>query len=125
MTQARRIEYNWIRGVETLEEYEPGGYHPIMVGDMLNGRYYIADKLGFDYSTVWLAHDTYLKQYVALKVNIESSLPREAKVLRPLSTPLAPSSSGHTGFDSTPSLLDKFDVQGPNAVGMDGQVGIA
>jgi hypothetical protein len=39
MTQGRHIEYNWIRGVEALEEYEPGGYHPIMVGDTLsNGR---------------------------------------------------------------------------------------
>ena len=45
MAENKRIEYNWINGVETLEEYRPGGYHPIMIGDVLNGRYHIADKL--------------------------------------------------------------------------------
>ncbi|GKZ81396.1 hypothetical protein AnigIFM56816_005913 [Aspergillus niger] len=41
-----RVEYNWIKGVEMLEEYVPGGYHPIMVGDVLHNRYYIVDELG-------------------------------------------------------------------------------
>ncbi|GKZ64950.1 hypothetical protein AnigIFM63309_000378 [Aspergillus niger] len=58
-----RVEYNWIKGVETLEEYVPGGYHPIMVGDLLHNRYCIVDKLGSGgYSTVWLAHDTVIKR---------------------------------------------------------------
>lgn len=56
MANEDRIAYNWIRGVETLEEYAPGGYHPIIVGDVLHGRYHIADKLSFGgYSSVWLA----------------------------------------------------------------------
>ncbi|GLA26450.1 hypothetical protein AnigIFM63604_006053 [Aspergillus niger] len=60
-----RVEYNWIKGVETLEEYVPGGYHPIMVGDVLHNRYYIVDKLGSGgYSTVWLAHDTVIKRAI-------------------------------------------------------------
>ncbi|PWY92146.1 kinase-like protein [Aspergillus heteromorphus CBS 117.55] len=115
MTQGRRIEYNWIRDVETLENYEPGGYHPIMVGKMLHGRYYIADKLGHgEYSTVWLAHDTHLKRYVALKVNMASTIPREPKVLRALSASPDPSSPEHTGHGLVSDLLDEFEVQGPN-----------
>ncbi|KAE8153175.1 hypothetical protein BDV25DRAFT_149818 [Aspergillus avenaceus] len=29
------FEYNWIDGAESLEKYGPGGYHPIMIGDVL------------------------------------------------------------------------------------------
>ncbi|OQD73733.1 hypothetical protein PENDEC_c014G01469 [Penicillium decumbens] len=109
MAEKRRIEYNWISGVETLEKYEPAGYHPVMIGDILHDRYHIADKLGQGgYSTVWLAHDTYLKQYVALKVNIASSIPRETKVLKALSAP-TPFPTRHPGRGLVPSLLDEFE----------------
>ncbi|KAL2834365.1 hypothetical protein BDW59DRAFT_137766 [Aspergillus cavernicola] len=38
MTQGRpRIEYNWIKGVETLEEYEPGGI-------ILSSRWNLANR---------------------------------------------------------------------------------
>lgn len=54
------FEYNWVDGAEELERYTPGGYHPVMIGDMLNQRYRVVDKLGFGgYSTIWLAVDTY------------------------------------------------------------------
>ncbi|KAK2792243.1 hypothetical protein FQN52_003720 [Onygenales sp. PD_12] len=87
------FKYNWIDGVENLEKYEPGGYHPIMIGDTLQERYKVVDKLGFGgYSTVWLARDLPLEQYVAVKVGIadgpdRGSLRREIKALQALSTP--------------------------------------
>ncbi|KAJ5774840.1 kinase-like protein [Penicillium paradoxum] len=110
-----RIKYNWIPRVEPLEDYEPGGYHPIMVGDMLHNRYHITDKLGYGgYSTVWLARDMHMKQYVAVKVNIASSPLRETKVLKALSTPLRPNLSQHAGCGLVANLLDEFEVQGPN-----------
>ncbi|KAF7182862.1 hypothetical protein CNMCM7691_002606 [Aspergillus felis] len=103
-------EYNWIDGVESLEKYRPGGYHPIMIGDMLHARYHIVDKLGFGgYSTIWLARDTRQEQYVAVKVGIAEALPRETKILRALS-----SSSVHPGRKSIPFPLDEFEVHGPN-----------
>lgn len=33
-----RIKYNWIDGVESLDLYEHGGYHPVLVGDMVGNR---------------------------------------------------------------------------------------
>lgn len=44
---------------EWVEDYRPGGYHPVHLGDVFNnGRYKVIRKLGEgSYSTVWLAHD--------------------------------------------------------------------
>ncbi|KAJ5197029.1 hypothetical protein N7449_007508 [Penicillium cf. viridicatum] len=113
--EKHRVKYDWIEGVETLEEYQPGGYHPIMVGDVLHSRYHITDKLGFGaYSTVWLARDTYLNRYVTLKINVASSIQHETKVLRALSSPPPSSSSEHPGRGLVPLFLDEFEVQGPN-----------
>lgn len=57
-------------GVEDLAKYKAGGFHPIVLGDVLpkrgscindevrQPRYRIAQKLGFGaFSTVWLARD--------------------------------------------------------------------
>lgn len=115
------FKYNWIDGAENLEKYEPGGYHPIMIGDTLQERYQIVDKLGFGgYSTVWLARDLRLKQYVAVKVGIadgsdRDSLRRELKVLQALSTsPSSPYVQQHRGCSLFPLILDEFAIHGPN-----------
>ncbi len=44
---------------EWIEDYRPGGLHPIHLGDTLDGdRYKILRKLGYgSFSTVWLARD--------------------------------------------------------------------
>lgn len=44
---------------EDLEDYRPGGYHPVSIGDdFSSGRYVIVRKLGWGhFSTVWLARD--------------------------------------------------------------------
>jgi hypothetical protein len=44
---------------ESLSKYQPGGYHPVNLGDTFeNDRYKIHHKLGWGgYSTVWLAKD--------------------------------------------------------------------
>lgn len=44
---------------EWIEDYRPGSYHPVHLGDLFNnGQYKIIRKLGEgSYSTVWLARD--------------------------------------------------------------------
>lgn len=83
-----------------------------MIGDILHRRYRIVDKLGFGgYSTVWLARDTHLKQYVAVKIGTADAAPRETRILRALSSP-----SEHPGRQSIPLPLDEFELRGPNGV---------
>jgi non-specific serine/threonine protein kinase len=47
---------------EWIEDYHPGGYHPVHLGDVFNnGQYKVIRKLGDgSYSTVWLARDLML-----------------------------------------------------------------
>jgi serine/threonine-protein kinase SRPK3 len=115
------IEYRWIDGVERLDMYEPGRYHPVMIDDLLHNRYRIVDKLGYGgYSTIWLARDETVKRYVAVKIGISSpSLPRrEIEVLRALrssrSSSHAPANSDMNACTALPSILDAFDIHGPN-----------
>ncbi|EGN96975.1 hypothetical protein SERLA73DRAFT_154350 [Serpula lacrymans var. lacrymans S7.3] len=46
-------------GIEDVEDYQPGGFHPISIGDDFEqGRFRVLHKLGFGgSSTVWLARD--------------------------------------------------------------------
>ena len=52
-------QYNIGVPAEELEQYYPGGYHPIHLNDCLkDGQYEILHKLGFgSFATVWLARD--------------------------------------------------------------------
>lgn len=45
---------------EPVEDYRPGGFHPVHFGDLLHHEQYkIVGKLGFgSFSTAWLAKDT-------------------------------------------------------------------
>lgn len=44
---------------EWIEDYRPGGYHPIHLGDVFQDRYKVLRKLGYgSYSTVWLVRDS-------------------------------------------------------------------
>ncbi|EEA07900.1 protein kinase domain-containing protein [Cryptosporidium muris RN66] len=55
---------------EVQEDYRPGGYHPVYVGEIYNTKYLIVSKLGWGhFSTVWLAVNLSSKplHYVALK----------------------------------------------------------
>lgn len=44
--------------VEPVEEYRRGGYHPVHLNDVFNGRYEVTAKLAYgSHSTVWQAKD--------------------------------------------------------------------
>jgi hypothetical protein len=43
---------------EWVEDYHPGGYHPVHLGNVFNNQYKVLRKLvEGSYSTVWLARD--------------------------------------------------------------------
>lgn len=82
--------YRWQEGVEDLEGYCSGGYHPTHIGDRyFNDRYEVVHKLGYgSYSTVWLAKDHLEAKYVAMKILIAATSKdcSESKILRILNS---------------------------------------
>ncbi|KAH8890896.1 SR protein-specific kinase Dsk1 [Thozetella sp. PMI_491] len=100
-------------GVEDLEEYRPGGYHPVMIGNVYGCQYTVVHKLGFGgFSTVWLASDEKRSRYVALKILTaeESTRSREGEVLRQLHG----GRGTHIGARFIAPLLDQLYLDGPN-----------
>lgn len=119
---------------ECIEDYRPGGYHPVHLGDVFHdGQYKIIRKLGDGaYSTVWLARDMrYVpaplldikaidydrsfvprnNRYVALKILVSelSGPARELQILEHLDAASPTESSQYVT-----QLLSTFELQGPN-----------
>ncbi|KAJ5544637.1 hypothetical protein N7461_006941 [Penicillium sp. DV-2018c] len=100
---------------ESLSKYQPGGYHPVNLGDTFaNDRYKIHHKLGWGgFSTVWLAKDRDRNQWVSLKImTADSSISRELQILNFLE---AQSRRG-LASNYVVQLLDAFTHKGPNGV---------
>lgn len=54
---------------EGIQDYKTGGYHPVHIGEVIQGRYVIIQKIGWGhFSTVWLSKDFKYDTYVALKI---------------------------------------------------------
>ena len=101
-------------GVEYVERYREGGYHPVHLRDTLdNGKYYIIHKLGSGgSSTVWLARDNDTQRLVSLKI-LTASASKEDKDLNMLR--YLDCHPGHgSGRDSMVSIPDTFQLEGPN-----------
>jgi serine/threonine-protein kinase SRPK3 len=104
--------------IECVEEYRPGGYHPILVGDQFaHGRYRVIHKLGFGgSSTVWLARDQQKEsgRLVALKAMRADLSSRPTNEIPDLVTSRSlqlafPDSGGDFQI-----FEDHFIVRGPN-----------
>ncbi|KAL9085277.1 MAG: hypothetical protein Q9159_004786 [Coniocarpon cinnabarinum] len=104
---------------EWREKYKPGGFHPIDLGDTLNGgRYKIVRKLGYgSFSTVWLAQDqrTTEQKYAAIKVGAATAndefnyeLSTYTRVQQPLGT------GEYTSGTRLVKLIDDFVEEGVN-----------
>ncbi|KAM3501707.1 hypothetical protein MY11210_009303 [Beauveria gryllotalpidicola] len=98
---------------EWIEDYRPGGYHPVLLGDLFNnGQYKVIRKLGEgSYSTVWLACDEWEKRYVALKILVAeaSGQASEVRILRHIAG-AAPAEAQRY----VTQLLGEFEHRGPN-----------
>ncbi|KAI3329013.1 serine/threonine-protein kinase SRPK3 [Xylariaceae sp. AK1471] len=97
---------------ESADSYRPGGFHPVHFGDILHDRYRVIRKLGYgSYATVWLAEDSILSAYVALKihaanVNISNELSIQLHLI---------ANSSHNPYSNFVLLLsDSFMLRGPN-----------
>lgn len=111
-----------LEGIEDIEDYRPGGYHPISIGDIFDqGRFRILHKLGSGgSSTVWLARDQQEGEHQggivtlkAMRADVSSSqspsgIP-ELTIPQKLRVSLPPSES--INFQTT---YHHFFVDGPN-----------
>ncbi|KAM3550741.1 hypothetical protein ARSEF4850_008207 [Beauveria asiatica] len=89
-----------------------------MIGDVVNKRYQIVDKLGYGgYSTVWMTRDMQQNAYVALKIGVADSRVHETTVLKRLvdAAPQTPANpAALVGLNAIPRVLEAFTVRGPN-----------
>ncbi|KAF9009519.1 kinase-like domain-containing protein [Cyathus striatus] len=102
--------------MEPLDCYHEGGFHPIIIGDILNERYRIVRKLGSGSSaTFWLVEDVPLKRYASLKVLSHDWAPTsyEIDVARYLMF-LQDQPNPHPGADYVVKIFDVFVAHGPN-----------
>ncbi|EPE07866.1 protein kinase domain-containing protein [Ophiostoma piceae UAMH 11346] len=111
---------------ENPNRYGPGGYHVVRIGDVLHEHYRIVTKLGYGgYTTIWLAHDSRVSRYVALKISMaghaEGKPEKEIEALRDLQSDQPDQShqsdqqgQSYDGRHLLLNVLDAFHVTGPN-----------
>ncbi|KAJ5442249.1 hypothetical protein N7445_005256 [Penicillium cf. griseofulvum] len=87
--------------VEPVEEYKPGGYHPVHLGDVFHERYEIIGK--------W-SYGQFSTRDVTLKI-LKATASEKSKEL---STFAQLSQTQHPGKKHVLSLLDHFKHNGPN-----------
>nr|XP_046252321.1 SRSF protein kinase 3 isoform X2 [Scatophagus argus] len=103
---------------EDPSDYCKGGYYPVKIGDLFNGRYHVVRKLGWGhFSTVWLCWDLQKKRFVALKVvksaphYTETALD-EIKLLRCVRD----SDPSDPHRETIVQLVDDFKISGVNGI---------
>ncbi|KAI0535155.1 kinase-like protein [Xylaria digitata] len=99
-------------GLEPLEGYQDGGYHPVHLGDTLgaSGRYRVIHKLGHGgFGTVWLCRDLENPGYAAVKV-----MAGDVTVDTLLDFTLMQLDRSAPGAEYIAIPLDSFSITGPN-----------
>ncbi|KAG8050353.1 hypothetical protein GUJ93_ZPchr0009g1696 [Zizania palustris] len=102
---------------EGMEGYRKGGYHAARPGDRFAGGRFVAQrKLGWgNFSTVWLAYDTLLSRFVALKIQ-KSARDYAQAALHEIELLSAIAKGDPTNSKSVVQLLDHFKHAGPNGL---------
>jgi len=105
--------------VECVEDYQPGGFQPVAIGDVFaQGRYRIVHKLGFGgSSTIWLARNQSGK-LVTLKVMRAEVSSKPVEEVPELAIPRKLleyiQARGSVVHSNIQTLKDHFTENGPN-----------
>lgn len=99
---------------EDVNQYNPGGFHPVHIGDVINDRFEIIHKLGQGgFGMVWLCHDNLKRSWRALKIlaasQTESS--KERSVIQHLMKYHMPDKLKENHLLMP---LEMFTIEGPN-----------
>ncbi|KAH8297040.1 hypothetical protein KR044_003879 [Drosophila immigrans] len=103
---------------ELKEDYCKGGYHPVNIGDLFQGRYHVIRKLGWGhFSTVWLCWDLLEKRYVAIKIvksaqHFAETAKDEIKILRAVRE----TDPWNPRRQKTVQMYDDFKITGVNGI---------
>ncbi|CAG9534574.1 unnamed protein product [Cercopithifilaria johnstoni] len=101
---------------EDPKDYRKGGYHPVAIGDVFNGRYHVIRKMGWGhFSTVWLCWDTAQMRFVAMKI-VKSAEHYTEAALDEIKLLMAVRDADEDDLfrERVVQLLDEFSVTGVN-----------
>ncbi|KAI0521406.1 kinase-like domain-containing protein [Xylaria bambusicola] len=103
-----------IEGAEDVEDYRPGGLHPVNMFDMLDGRFEVCHKLGSGgIATVWLCYEQKLREWRAVKINAASRSHDDSPEIKILE--MLENDTAVLGLDSHVVMpLEIFWIEGPN-----------
>lgn len=102
--------------IENLEDYEPGGYHPVDLFDILDSRFEVVYKLGFGgIAMVWLCYEFDAERWRAVKINAASHSSENCSELKMLQT-MKENSVTPEQLDAMHIVvpLETFWIDGPN-----------
>jgi hypothetical protein len=61
--------YACLEMVDEVNRYKPGGFHPVLIGDILDSRFKVVNKLGCSVeATMWLCRDGTRGKWRAIKI---------------------------------------------------------
>ncbi|KAI5924232.1 kinase-like domain-containing protein [Camillea tinctor] len=101
-------------GIEDVELYNQGGFHPVHLGDVLDGRFEVVHKLGHGgFGTVWLCQDVKRHVWRAVKIMTadHSAKGNDARMIEHL-TSSASSRQLQNNHLNVPQ--ERFWIEGPN-----------
>ncbi|KAI6081470.1 kinase-like protein [Hypoxylon rubiginosum] len=101
-------------GLEDYQRYNKGGFHPVHLDDILDGRFEVVHKLGNGgFGIVWLCRDITLEKWRAVKVMAadHSSSGTEEKILSHLRNTCTPKELEDNHIMMP---LEQFWLEGPN-----------
>ena len=105
--------------LEKIDDYEPGGHHPVHPGDLLgeNSRYRVIHKLGNGgFANVWLCRDLQADAsiYVAIKISIAASAGNDSREVLVADAFKDVDLNQETGGRYISLPRDHFRIDGPN-----------